>query len=44
MTGRIRVYLVGSRLYQLLAFYQEGADISKTDMKKFHDSFKRLKK
>ena len=44
LSGRIRIYLVGSRLYQLLLFQQEGTVVKQADVDKFHASFKRLKK
>ncbi len=42
LTGFIRVYLVNSRLYQLLVFQQEGVKLSKADIEKFQNSFRRI--
>jgi hypothetical protein len=44
LTGHIRVYLVKSRLYQLLVFGQGNVTVPRADVDKFFASFKRLKK
>lgn len=43
LTGNIRVYLVNSRLYQLMVFNQSGMEPKQEEIDKFQKSFKRLK-
>ena len=44
LSGYIRVYLVNSRLYQLLVFQQDGVKLAQSDIDKFYRSFQRIEK